>query len=181
MNGKNWDLHSNYPPGRSAEYPPLIIYVTAGAYFLVNLVATVPLTVVSFWMSAFIGSLCVIPAYFMVRRLTNDYGGITAGLLVALAPAYFNHSFAGFFDTDMFNILLPLLVVWMLVESIRADDLKNKAIFEALSAVSMLIFSTAWEGWWYIFYIVVLASLVYLVVSRYLLDQDKKPRRFLQP
>ncbi|MDI9438101.1 MAG: STT3 domain-containing protein [Euryarchaeota archaeon] len=176
MNGKNWDLHSNYPPGRSAEYPPLIIYVTAGAYFLVNLVATVPLTVVSFWMSAFIGSLCVIPAYFMVRRLTNDYGGITAGLLVALAPAYFNHSFAGFFDTDMFNILLPLLVVWMLVESIRADDLKNKAIFAALSAVSMLIFSTAWEGWWYIFYIVVLASLVYLVVSRYLLDQDKKPR-----
>jgi len=177
INGTNWDLHSNYPPGRSAEYPPLIIYITAWVYQLANLFATVPLTTVSFWMPAFIGSLCVIPAYFMVRRLTNDYGGVTAGLLVALAPAYFNHSFAGFFDTDMFNVLLPLMVVWMFIESIRADQLKNKAIFAVLSAIFMLIFSMAWEGWWYIFYIIVLASLVYLVVSRYLLDKDtRKPR-----
>ncbi len=176
INGTNWDLHSNYPPGRSAEYPPLIIYVTAWVYILANAVATVPLTAISFWMPAFIASLCVIPAYFMVRRLTNDYGGITAGLLVALAPAYFNHTFAGFFDTDMFNVLLPLLVVWMFVESIRANDLRSKSVFASLSAIFMLIFSTAWEGWWYIFYIVVLASLIYLLVSRYLLKQDRKPR-----
>ncbi|MDP3065395.1 MAG: STT3 domain-containing protein, partial [Methanobacteriaceae archaeon] len=176
-NGSNWDLLSNYPPGRSAEYPPLLIYVTAWIYKFLNLFGTFPLTLVSFWVPAVIGSLCVIPAYFLVARLTNDYGGITAGLLAALAPSYFSHNFAGFFDTDMFNVLLPLMVVWMFIESIRADQFRNKAIFAVLSAIFMLIFSMAWEGWWYLFYIIVGATVVYLIVSRYFLGMETvKPR-----
>ena len=63
INGTNWDLHSYYPSGRSADYPPLIAYVTAFAYKIANVFADVPLTQVAFWMGAFIASLCVIPAY----------------------------------------------------------------------------------------------------------------------
>ncbi|HMK53387.1 MAG TPA: STT3 domain-containing protein [Methanobacteriaceae archaeon] len=176
-NGTDWDLHSYFPPGRSAEYPPLIVYVTAWIYKFLNLFGTIPLIVVSYWVPAVIGSLCVIPAYFLVSRLTNDYGGITAGLLAGLAPSYFSHNFAGFFDTDMFNVLLPLMIVWMFIESIRADEFRNKAIFAALAAIFMLIFSMAWEGWWYLFYIIVGATVVYLIISRYLLGMDTiKPR-----
>ncbi|MCE7697739.1 MAG: hypothetical protein K8E24_002470, partial [Methanobacterium paludis] len=175
INGTDWDTLSYAPEGRSAEYSPLIVYLTAFVYKVANLFAKVPLTAVAFWMAAFIASLCVIPAYLFIRRLTNDYGGIVAALLVGLAPFYFSHTFAGFFDTDMFNILLPLLVAWFFVESVRAKEIKNRAIFAVLSAVSLLLFSMAWEGWWYIFYILIAAVVIYLPVSRYLFNIKAKP------
>jgi dolichyl-phosphooligosaccharide-protein glycotransferase len=169
INGTNWDLHSYYPQGREAAYTPLIVYLTAFSYGFINLFAKVPLTTVAFWIAAFIASLAVIPAYFFVRRITNDYGGITAALLVAAAPAYFSHTFAGFFDTDQFNMVLPLFTVWFFVESIRADNVKNRTIFAVLSAISLLLFSAAWEGWIYIFYLIIITTIVYLLISNYLL------------
>jgi dolichyl-diphosphooligosaccharide--protein glycosyltransferase len=168
INGTSWDLHSYFPPGKEVSYTPLIVYLTAFIYLLVNLFSNVPLTSVAFWTGAFVASLAVIPAYFFIRRITNDYGGITAGLLVGLAPFYFSHTFAGFFDTDMFNMLLPILTVWFFVESLRADNLKNRSIFAVLSAVSMLLFSLAWQGWIYIFYLLIVTVVVYLLVSKYL-------------
>ncbi|WP_337972209.1 STT3 domain-containing protein [Methanobacterium petrolearium] len=172
QNGTDWDLHSFFPPGRSAEYPPLIVWVTAFFYYLANLFGDYPLLAVSFWTPAVIASLCVIPAYLFVRRITNDYGGITAGVLVGVATFYFSHTFVGFFDTDMFNMILPLFVVWFFSESITATDNRKKMIYAVLAAFSMLVFSLAWEGWWYIFYLVVFVAIVYLLVSKYLFKMD---------
>ncbi|MGZ7108842.1 MAG: STT3 domain-containing protein, partial [Methanobacterium sp.] len=47
LNGKDWDLHSSYPPGRTAEYPPLLIYLAALFYYFLNLFGPVPLIVSS--------------------------------------------------------------------------------------------------------------------------------------
>ena len=164
-NGTEWDLHSSFPPGQSAEYPPLIVYVTAFTYKFVNLFKHIPLNAVALWIAPFIASLAVIPAYLLIRRITNDYGGITAALLVALAPAYFAHTFSGFFDTDMFNMLMPLLVISFFILSILAKDIKNRTIFAVLSAISMMLFTLAWSGWWYIFYLVIASTMIYLLLS----------------
>ncbi len=174
INGTQWDLHSYYPSGRSAEYPPLIAYITAFVFKFLNLFTAVSLATVAYWIAPFIASLCVIPAYLFISRQTNDYGGIAAALFVALAPAYFAHTFAGFFDTDMFNIIMPILIIWFFVESIRSDNFRNRTIFALLSAFSLLVFSLAWEGWWYMFYIVLGIGIVYLgiaLVSKYFLKK----------
>ena len=168
INGTQWDLHSAYPSGRSAEYPPLIVYVTAFTYKLANAFAEVPLNEVCIWIAPFIASLAVIPAYLFVRRLTNDYGGIVAGLLVGLAPWYFAHTFAGFFDTDMFNMLFPILIIGFFVMSMLAKDIKTRSIYVALSSISMLVYSMAWEGWWIMFYLVIGVGVAYLLASNYL-------------
>jgi dolichyl-phosphooligosaccharide-protein glycotransferase len=170
INGTDWDLHSSYPPGQSAEYPPLIIYLTAFTYKFVNLFEHVPLNAVAIWIAPFIASLAVIPAYLLIRRITNDYGGITAGLLVGLAPAYFAHTFAGFFDTDQFNMLLPLLVVMFFIYSILAMNMKSRTMYATLSAISMLVFTLAWEGWWYIFYLIIATVVIYLIISKFLFN-----------
>lgn len=166
--GINWDLHSFYPPGRSAEYPPMIVYVTAFLYKLANIFGQVPLLVVCFWTTALIASLCVIPAYFFVRGITNDYGGIAAAIIVGLSPFYLSHTFAGFFDTDMFNMLLPLLIVWFFSLGITTTETRKKIIFSVLAALSMVIFSLSWEGWWYIFYILVFATIAFILLSKYI-------------
>ena len=142
------------------------------SFKLANLFGEYPLIVVSFWTPAIIASLCVIPAYSFIRKITNDYGGITAGILVGVTTFYFSHTFAGFFDTDMFNMLLPLLVVWFFSESITTNENRRKMLFAVYAAVSMFVFSLAWEGWWYIFYLVMFAAIVYLLVSKYLFKAD---------
>jgi dolichyl-phosphooligosaccharide-protein glycotransferase len=170
INGTHWDLHSNYPSGRSAEYPPLIVVITAFVYKLVNSFANIPLNEVAIWIAPLVASLAVIPAYLFVRRLTNDYGGIAAGLLVGLATSYFNHTFAGFFDTDIFNVIFPILVVGFFIVGILAKNVKTRLIYVVLSVVSLLIYSAAWAEWWYLFYLVTITVVVYLLVSNYLFN-----------
>ena len=170
QNGTEWDLHSSFPQGQSAEYTPLIVYFTAFTYKFVNLFTHMPLNAVAIWIAPFIASLAVIPAYLLVRRITNDYGGITAGLLVGLAPAYFAHTFAGFFDTDQFNMIVPLFVVMFFIYSMLANTMKSRAIYAALAGFSMLIFTLAWSGWYYIYYLVVATAVIYLLISRFLLN-----------
>jgi len=174
QDGVVWDLHSYAPPGRAVTYPPLIVYITAFFYYLANLFAETPLMEVAFWTGAIIASLCVIPAYLLVRRITNDYGGIAAAILVGLAIPYFAHSYAGFFDTDMFNMLFPLLIIYFFVLSIQASNTKNRIIFAAASAVSLLLFSLAWVG--YIFYLLLLVAVVitYLIAAKLILKPDPK-------
>ena len=170
INGTEWDLHSSFPSGQSAEYTPLIVYCTAFTYKFVNLFTHVPLNAVAIWIAPFIASLAVIPAYLLVRRITNDYGGITAGLLVGLAPAYFAHTFAGFFDTDQFNMIVPLLVVMFFIYSMLANTMKSRTIYAALAGFAMLVFTLAWSGWYYIYYLVLATAVIYLIISRLLLN-----------
>ncbi|ADP76980.1 Oligosaccharyl transferase STT3 subunit [Methanothermus fervidus DSM 2088] len=172
VNGKDWDLHSYYPPGRPVDYPPMIVYVTSFLYKFVNIFKKVSLPVVAFWTGAFIGSLVVIPAYLFVRKITNDYGGITAALLVAFAPVYFAHTFAGLFRTAMFNVLFPILIMWFFAESIVAKTFKRRVIFAVATAISIILFSLSWVG--YVFYLAVIfvVALVYFGL-RYFIERGK--------
>lgn len=173
LNGYNWDLHSNYPPGSSAEYPPLISYLTSFTYKFVNIFSNVNLETIAFWLAPLIASLAVIPSFFIVRRITNNYGAITAALLIGFAPAYFSHTYAGFFDTDMFSVLIPLLTVLFFSLSIVNNDPKKKVVFVLLSALSMFFFALSWEGWWYIFYIIIISAVIYLVLNKFLIKLNE--------
>jgi len=103
-------VYRNWLPEPSLQVLPIVLLTFFGDY---------PLTVVAYWIGAVIGSLCVIPAYLFTRRISNDYGGIAAAIIIGLTPVYVSHTYAGFFDTDMFNMILPLLFVWLFVESIK--------------------------------------------------------------
>ncbi|MBC7118473.1 STT3 domain-containing protein [Methanothermobacter tenebrarum] len=168
VNGQNWDLHSYYPPGRPVDYPPLIVYVTSFVYRLVNMFGDYPLTVVAYWIGAIIGSLCVIPAYLFTRKISNDYGGVVAAIIIGFTPVYVSHTYAGFFDTDMFNVILPLLFIWFFMESISADNLKRRLAFILAAIISILLFSMAWVG--YIFYVAVIGVfiIVYFLLKHFM-------------
>ncbi len=166
INGTEWDLHSYYP-GVPIDYPPLIIYLTAFIHKLINLFTQIPLLTVCFWIPAFIAPIGGIAAYFMVSRLTNNYGGLVAGILVVTAPFYFMRSIPGWFDTDMFNVIFPILVVWFLSEAFLSKNSKIQFLFAGLSAFSMFIFSSAWNGWQYLFYILVSFFIFNIVWSRF--------------
>lgn len=169
VNGSGWDMHSYYPSGREVgSYQPMIAYVTSFLYGIVNIFQDMSLKEVAFWTGAFISSFAVIPVYIFTRRITNDYGAIAATLLVALGPNYISHTFAGFFDTDMFNVTLPLFFILFFVEAVRSDKLSYRIIFSILSVLSIGLFSLSWSG--YMFYpaVMVLVMIVFFVLCFYL-------------
>ncbi len=168
INGVQWDLHS-YHPGVPLDYPPLIAYLTAFIYKFVNLFADVPLLVVCFWLSAFIAPLAGIVAYLFVGRFTNQYGAVAAGVLTVTIPFYFARTVPGWFDTDMFNLIFPFLVVWFLFEAYDNIYKSNQKglIFSFLSGFSIFLFSLAWNGWQYLFYIITIFWLIQIIWSSF--------------
>ncbi|MGB9938153.1 MAG: STT3 domain-containing protein [Methanobacterium sp.] len=165
VNGHDWDLHSLYPPGRLAEYPPLIVYLAALFYYILNIFANIPPIVSCFWLPAFIGPLSGVLAFLIVRRFSNDYGAVAAGIFVVTAPFYFIRTVPGWFDTDMFIVFFPLLIMWFIAEGVYTDNYKKRITLSVLAALSALLFSYAWEGWAYVFYIIVFSFLVYIILG----------------
>ena len=169
VNGTGWDMHSYYPSGRDVgSYQPMIAYVTSALYGIVNMFQEMSLLEVAFWTGAFISSFAVIPAYIFTRRITNDYGAIASALIVALGPNYISHTFAGFFDTDMFNITLPLFFILFFVEAVKADNLTHRIIFALLSVLSIALFSISWSGYMFYVAVIVLIMIVFFVLCFYL-------------
>src|SRR5690606_23520459 len=80
VNGRQWDTHSYYPPGVPMDYPPLLPYLSAFFYYIVNIFGDVPLIVTCFWLPILIGPLAGVVTYLFLRRFTNEYGAITAGI-----------------------------------------------------------------------------------------------------
>lgn len=167
INGTTWDSLSYGPPGREINYPPLISYITIFFYDLANTFDTFSLKEVAFWTGAIVASFAAIPAFIFVRRVTNDYGGIAAAVIVSLAPAYFSHTFAGFFDTDMFNVIFPIFIMLFFVESIKNDRLILRIIFAMLSLASLMLFSLAWTGYMFYAAVLVIFVIVYLIAGFY--------------
>lgn len=166
LNGKNWDLHSHYPQGAGMSYPPMIVYIDAFFYKFMNLFVNMPLIVTCFWLPSLIGPLTGIITYLFVRRFTNEYGGFAAGIFAVTSPFYFSRTVPGWFDTDMFNIVFPILIIWFIVEAVSDQNPKKSAIFAILAAFWTALFSMTWNGWSYPFYIVISSFLLYIMVVK---------------
>jgi len=161
INGEPWDLHSCYPPGGPVDYPPLILWISIIFYKLLNIFTSIDFMEACFWLPTIIGPLAGIPTFFLVRRYVGNLPGLLAAILLVLAPSYFFRTLPGFFDTDMFNILFPVLVVFFFCKATETN--KNYIGPLILSSISLAIFSLAWNGWPYIFCIIIISSIFYMI------------------
>ncbi|MGC9516567.1 MAG: STT3 domain-containing protein [Methanomicrobiales archaeon] len=163
INGIEWDSYSYYPPGVPMDYPPLIIFLTAFIYKLINLFSSIPLLTVCFWVPAFFAPLGGVIVYLFVRRFTNDIAGLIAGILAVTARFYLIRTVPGWFDTDIFTLFFPVLVVWFFMEAVHHKNIKKKIFYASISALSLSVFSIAWNGWQYIYYLILFFTIIYII------------------
>ncbi len=93
-----------------------------------------------FYMPAFLGSLIVIPILLIGKELKNLELGFIAALIASVTWSYYNRTMAGYYDTDMLNIVLPLFLLWSIMGAVRS----NRSIYLFLVAIDILIYR-----WWY--------------------------------
>ena len=80
-------------------------------------------------MSVFLSSLIVVPVLLIARIYGNLKAGFVAALLASVANSYYNRTMAGYFDTDMLVISLPMLLIYCMLRFIIKKD--------ALSLIAM--------------------------------------------
>ncbi len=95
---------------------------------------------VIFYMPVFLSSLVVIPIVLIARVMKNLEMGLIAALLASVAWSYYNRTMAGYYDTDMLNIVLPMFLLWSIIWAVQT----NKNIYLIITAIDILIYR-----WWY--------------------------------
>lgn len=92
------------------------------------------------YMPAFIGSLIVIPLILIGRALNQTTMGFIAALLASIAHSYYNRTMTGYYDSDMLNIVFPVLEMYSLILALTHQ--RNRYLIPI--AVSIALYQ-----WWY--------------------------------
>lgn len=156
INGKYYDNHRLAPlleedikaGGSTNKYtfllPVLEVYFYKAWHFFDG---DVSLIKAAYFMPVILCALAIIPAYFLVRRVAGDIGGLVAATLLAVNPFVLSRTVAGFSDTDGFNLLFPLMIFWMLILAIEAKSIWLALIYSIIGSFSMGLYSFSWGGW----------------------------------
>ena len=139
--GTAWDSLRFYPEGSSANYQPGIVWLTAGIWRIFG----GSLEELEFRLVAVFAAFTALAAYLLGWRIGGITGGLTAGLLVGCGPTFALRTCFGRFDTDVFSILLELLLILFLTEALRAPTRGKRAAHTAGFALSGVLFFLFWS------------------------------------
>lgn len=99
-------------------------------------------------------------------------------LCFALMPIFILRSSFGWYDTDLYNVIFPALVIIFSLQSLNPDIGAKKRFFYLVgSAISSGAYSVFWNGWVYLPAVVIFSYIISAVI--FFLRPDKKMARFL--
>ena len=184
LNGIYYDTHQmagtplEYKGGFAEKLPHFHVMVEAYLYKIIHLfMPSVRLITVVYFLPVLLAALSVIPAFFMVRKIAGNLGGLAASIYLAVHPAFVGRTIAGFSDTDGYNILFPLIIMWLFVEAIEAESWKKSTLLAAIAGLAVGVFSFTWGGWWYIYDFllgVCFVSVWYICINEFIAEKQNK-------
>jgi len=90
------------------------------------------LETVILYMPTVISSLVVIPIILIARLYKQSVWGFFAALLGSIAWSYYNRTMTGYYDTDMFSAMAPMLILYFLMKSTIDFNLRS-ALYASLA------------------------------------------------
>lgn len=161
INGKCIDNHMLAPLGietGSSMHHFGIVYLYRILHFInpkVNLMQA------SFFLPTVLAVIAAIAAFFIGRRLMNNTAGFFAAVLVAVSPLFITRTLGS--DTDIWNVMFPLIILWVFLEAIETKSILKKSILALLAGIFVGFFSFAWGGWWYVFDFLIVTIVMYIL------------------
>lgn len=108
--------------------------------FLLCKVLPFSLETIMVYLSIFLASLIVVPMILIGKEFGDARPFFVASLIASIANSYYNRTMAGYYDTDMLVIVLPLFAIWGIIRLHFKGDLISFLII----SISMLAYN-----WWY--------------------------------
>jgi oligosaccharyl transferase (archaeosortase A-associated) len=176
----SFDPYILYPGGGAGLVRPFFPWLIAGIVRLVSLgVPTLhTMEVVGAYMPAILGTLTLIPVYFIGKELFNRWVGVISAALVAILPGEFLHrSLLGFTDHHVAETLFSTVCILFLIMAIkRAREreisfghllsrdwsiITKPLVYTLLAGVFLGIYLLSWQGGLFFVFII----FAYLVIQ----------------
>jgi len=147
VDGECRDARAPAPVGRRSRYhDSLHVWAIAGLHRLVTAFAPdFPITSTAFFVPVLGGVLVAVVAYAAALRLAGPLAGLAAALAAGTNPLFLFRSAGA--DTDVWNVLLPLCLVWAVGGALAASDLRRSALWMVAAAVFVGLHARTWRGW----------------------------------
>lgn len=112
--------------------------------------------------------------FILVLRINGVLAALVSSVLVSMSPIFLSRSLGS--DTDVYNVLFPVFIVFFAYTSFASEGWKKKAIFSAITGLFIGVYSFAWIGWWYLFDFIIIA--VFADYFFYMAKDFYKSRKF---
>jgi len=160
-----FDPYMLYPGGGEGLTRPFFAWLVAGAIRLfVGASATqYQIASVSAYMPAILGTLTLIPVYFIGRELFSRWAGVLAVALLAILPGEFLHrSLLGFTDHHVAEVLFSTTAVLFLIMAVKKarerevsfghvltrdwSTIRKPLVYTLLAGVFLGFYLLSWQG-----------------------------------
>jgi dolichyl-phosphooligosaccharide-protein glycotransferase len=174
-----FDPYMVFPGGQATLIRPFFAQLAAAAVlFFRGASSLYRMETVAAYMPAILGTLTLIPVYFIGKELFNRWVGVISALLVAILPTEFLHrSLLGFLDHHVAEVLFSTtaaLFVIMAIKRAREREMsfdhvikrnwsviRKPLIYTLLAAIFLGFYLLTWQGGLYFVFIL----FAYLVVQ----------------
>jgi len=160
-----FDPYMLYPGGGGGLTRPFFPWLIAGIIRLVSLGPPTQHTmeVVAAYMPAILGTLTLIPVYFIGKELFNRWVGVISAALVVILPGEFLHrSLLGFTDHHVAEVLFSTVCILFLIMAIKRarereisfdhflsrdwSTITKPLIYTLLAGIFLGIYLLSWQG-----------------------------------
>jgi len=161
----SFDPYMLYPGGGGALARPFFAWFVAGIIRLVSLGTPTLhyMETIAAYMPAILGTLTLIPVYFIGKELFNRWVGVIAAALVAILPGEFLHrSLLGFTDHHVAEVLFSTVTILFLIMAIKRarereisfghllsrdwSTITKPLVYTLLAGVFLGIYLLSWQG-----------------------------------
>ncbi len=157
--GIQWDNHQLAPVGRPIGpqdkfYPQAI----AAFYRVGSVFGGKDLARTLMFLPVFLSALTTLIVFLITRRIAGNIAAFFAATMVGVHASLIGRTMFGHADSDALIVFMSVLVLWLFIEAFTAKKLKWKLSLAALAGFSTGIYSLSWGGWWWIFDLIMAAS-----------------------
>jgi dolichyl-diphosphooligosaccharide--protein glycosyltransferase len=162
----SFDPYMRYPGGGTGLIRPFFDWLVAVIILLISWASTPGehlVEVVGVYMPAILGTLTLIPVYFIGKELFNRWVGVISAALVAILPGEFmNRSLLGFVDHHVAETLFSTVCMLFLIMAIKRvrergisfrhilsrdwSTITKPLVFTLLAGIFLGIYLLSWQG-----------------------------------
>jgi dolichyl-diphosphooligosaccharide--protein glycosyltransferase len=176
----SFDPYMLYPGGGAGLVRPFFAWLVAGIILLVKAGASTLHTMetIAAYVPAILGTLTLIPVYFIGKELFNRWVGVISAALLAILPGEFlNRSMLGFTDHHVAEVLFSTVCILFLIMAIKRarereisfghllsrdwSTITKPLVYILLAGVFLGIYLLTWQGGLLFIFII----FVYLVIQ----------------
>lgn len=140
-----YDHFTWFPNGSPIIIPPLMSWLIVIGSFIVSFgqPSTYVIESVGAWLPPILGTLTLIPVYFIGKEMHDKWTGVIAAALVAIMPTSFlTRSMLGFTDHHVLEVLLITTTMLFLIKAYKSKGF----LWYILGGLALGLLHLAWQG-----------------------------------